>query len=250
MSAARFAGGFLPEYARVLPRVAYRMTASLVVDPRGARRFVHDVLNGMASRLEDPVLGSCAVTDLLPGGEPVVLEGRFQLPSGSETRSLLELAVLGHVCRSLRPAVIFEIGTFIGRTTRLLAQNAGAQCRVVTLDLPRGAVAHDVGCEFAETPEAARIEQAEGDSSRFDFSPWRGRCDFVWVDGNHSYAFAEQDTRTALGLVRPGGWVGWHDYHPTSAWKGVTRAVRRHRAEFARIRHIRGTTIVLAQTSG
>ncbi len=249
-SAMTFVTDFGITYAAVIPRIAYRMTLSCLVDPRGARRFVHDVLDATDLGGEDRVLGSLDIQELFPGDEDVTLKAPWQSSSFGGTCRLLELGCLAHVVKSQEPSVIFEIGTFIGRTTRLFGLNTPPQTRIYTLDLPQDRVPHRIGRDFVGTPEAQRIEQLAGDSRTFDYTPWHGRCDFVWVDACHDYEFVVADTASALRLCRPRGWIGWHDYWHSAPWCGVTRCVRETRGWVERIHHLRGTTIVLAQTGG
>lgn len=157
----------------------------------------------------------------------------------------MEVACLGYLVQSLRPQLIFEIGTFVGRTTRLLAMNAPPNCQIVTLDLPPEQLEHNIGEDYKHTTEASKIKQAYGDSLIFDFSPWCGKCDFVWVDACHDYEYVVSDTQNALKLCRSGGWIGWHDYRHTAWWSGVTRAVRELHRNIQGVRHIRGTTLAL-----
>ena len=56
-----------------------------------------------------------------------------------------------------------------------------------------------------------------GDSMNFDFSPYHGKMDFVFVDANHSYAYVKSDTENAFQMISPRGAILWHDYdfiHP------------------------------------
>ena len=51
----------------------------------------------------------------------------------------------------------------------------------------------------------------------FDYSPYHGRVDFVFIDGNHSIRYVASDTEQALKMLAPGGVILWHDYeqiHP------------------------------------
>lgn len=175
-----------------------------------------------------------------------------------------ELLVLASLVQKLQPRACFEIGTFDGRTTLNLAANAPSDARIVTLDLPPkelGRTSFAVapgdaqfidkpvsGARFHGSPHAARITQVFGDSASFDYAPYEGRMDLVFVDGAHSYEYVKSDTRAALRLLRPtGGMILWHDYS-SPYWKGLTRALnelRREIPELASLRHIRGTTLVV-----
>ena len=73
-----------------------------------------------------------------------------------------------------------------------------------------------VGRRFAGTPQAPRIRQLLGDSTTFDFTPWHGAIDFVFIDACHDYAFAKSDTANALRLA-PRGVIVWSRFPRVSA---------------------------------
>jgi len=109
-----------------MPRVLYRSSLSLLVDPRGAQRFLNQVLDPVDLESDDPVLGSVDVLDLLPGPRrDVHIVGPYYSRCSSDTRLLMELASLARLVHAIKPRLIFEFGTFVGRTTRLLAMNGG-----------------------------------------------------------------------------------------------------------------------------
>jgi glycosyl transferase family 25 len=49
--------------------------------------------------------------------------------------------------------------------------------------------------------------------------------DFVFIDANHSYEFVKQDIEAWLPKVKPGGYIGGHDYSGSDGHKGVVKAV-------------------------
>ncbi len=121
---------------------------------------------------------------------------------------------------------ISEIGTFHGDTAWLQAHNDQA-VQVYTLDLPDPDAADrasyelsdpeyfagwDRGVTFRGTPESARITQLLGDSAVFDFSPYAGAVDLVFIDGSHSYSYVRSDTEAALGMLSNRGVIVWDDY--------------------------------------
>ena len=134
--------------------------------------------------------------------------------------------VLAQIAAMLAPRRVFEIGTNQGRTTALIAMNTPAATEILTLDLPpesalpQGATDHhlvelarrELGIAFRGTEWEARITQLLGDSTRFDFSPYRDSVDLVIVDASHSYPFVASDSWNAFRIVRPGGVVLWDDY--------------------------------------
>lgn len=175
-----------------------------------------------------------------------------------------ELVLLCRLVRAASPATLFEFGTFDGRTSLNLAANAPPGARVYTLDLPREAIGASAaplaapevryadkpvsGARFRGTDATARITQLSGDSGSFDFAPFYGEVDFVFVDASHAYAYVVNDSLHARRMLRGGrGTVVWHDY---ATWDGVTRALndlRRLDRAFAGLRWIEGTTLALLQ---
>jgi predicted O-methyltransferase YrrM len=53
-----------------------------------------------------------------------------------------------------------------------------------------------------------------------------GSLDFVFIDADHSDAAVTDDITHWRSKVRPGGWLGGHDYHPRK-FPGVVSAVNR-----------------------
>jgi hypothetical protein len=133
--------------------------------------------------------------------------------------------------RKVRTA--FEIGTFNGGTTRLIAEAIGDDGQVWTLDLPPAEFdatltadsfhGSDVGCVYRDSDAASKITQILQDSLTFDPSPYQGRCDLVLVDGAHDYAHGLADTRTAFELVASDGLILWDDFQPF--WHGLIRGI-------------------------
>jgi len=140
------------------------------------------------------------------------------------TQTVEGLLFLASLARALDARELFEIGTYNGLTTWCLAENLpGAS--VHTLDLPpeetpsleleRGDHSNRRGFAqrlYQATPPQARVVEHFGDSATFDFTPWRGRCDLVYVDGAHSEPYVRSDTANALEMLSDRGAVVWDDY--------------------------------------
>lgn len=173
-------------------------------------------------------------------GDPrrIVLE---HLPGeGIETR-IEQLAYLALVAAVVQPKTIFEFGTFRGRTALNFALNSPPECRIFTLDLPKdarrevigrskgadGAIIHqsETGVDYQNRDVTDKIEQLFGDSTRFDFRPFYGQVDIVFIDGGHDYDVVRSDTRNALAMVRPGGVVLWDEFANYGDYHDVTRAL-------------------------
>jgi len=175
----------------------------------------------------------------------------------------LELVVIAKLVLQQKPKHALEIGTFDGRTTLNIAANCEEQAIVYTLDLPREEILNTEfpieprdnqfidkeksGTRFAGTTYEKKIVQLYGDSARFDFSPYWGKLDFIFIDGSHSYPYVLNDSKMAFKCLRNGqGLIVWHDYNEE---QGVTQALDElytQTAEFKRLRHIEGTSLAYA----
>lgn len=162
--------------------------------------------------------------ELLPGIELVDVQLRHKielqaLPYG-------EAYVLAAITQILAPQRVFEIGTFTGGGTCLMVEHAPSTCRVFTLDLPPGnrelrlsGIAADppltedtrIGERFRTSKYAPQITQLYGDSATFDFSPYYGEIDFVFIDGAHSADYVRNDTKIAMELLSARGAIIWDD---------------------------------------
>ena len=104
------------------------------------------------------------------------------------------------------------------------------------------------GLRFAGTAYEKQITQLYGDSAAFDFSPYEGKMDVVFVDGAHSAAYVKSDTEVALRLLKPeGGLILWHDYSSYD-WRELTVAMNElyeEHSEFRSMRWVKGPTLVV-----
>lgn len=182
-----------------------------------------------------------------------------------KTDGNVRISELGILCRFARSfteeGVIFEIGTFDGRTALNLSLNAENH-GIITLDLPKehGAplttessdtlyIDKDFSGErFLNNREkfplaVQKIRQVYGDSATFDYSAYAGRCDLFFVDGSHSYAYVLKDSETALHLRSNNGIIIWHDY---GRWRGVTQGLEEIEKNMRLgLRHIAGTSLAV-----
>jgi predicted O-methyltransferase YrrM len=179
--------------------------------------------------------------------------------------SPFELDVISSLVKHFEPRVLFEIGTFDGRTTLNLAAHSRPEARVYTLDLPRAGLeaaglplgTHDrkyidkplSGARFQGADVAYKITQLFGDSATFDFRPYESTVDFMFIDGAHSYHYILNDSRIALRLMRGSGVILWHDYVSSGhcCWPGLVQALdelHAHDPAFRGLKHIAGTALV------
>lgn len=170
-----------------------------------------------------------------------------------------ELLTLGAITRMTAPRLVVEFGTFRGGSTLAIAANMSGG-RVVTVDLDpsqrrthehglgTGLPEFEVGRLFQGSRYAAMIEQRFANTVTFEADDLIGCADLVFVDADHTYEFTRRDTATALSLVRPGGWILWHDYtwEPQhSECAGVTKAVNEFSARHGGCFHVAGTRFAI-----
>jgi len=165
--------------------------------------------------------------------------------------SLEEQYFLVSLCEDCKH--IFEIGTFDGQTSYLLAKNI-PEAYIYTLDLPKN---HDTSFEISEgeksyidkdiigkrfigTPEENRITQLLGDSATFNYGPYIKNMDAIFIDGCHDYVYVRNDTQKSLELVREGGLLIWHDY---LTYASVTKYLDDLSEQYP-LQHIVGSSLV------
>lgn len=88
-------------------------------------------------------------------------------------------------------------------------------------------------CDYLRAKQAVafagdRVTMTRGESTAIAAQHADASLDFVFVDADHSYAGCRADIEAWLPKVRPGGWIGGHDYghqlERNGLW-GVKRAV-------------------------
>ena len=210
-----------PDRARQFPGIVFREYMALVGKERWQSQEIFDLFPELRSQPQRIVL------EHLPG-------------MGVQDR-IDALGYLALICAALRPKTVFEFGTYRGRTALNFALNTPAESRIFTLDIPPDARAtrmghvnqaddwimreSDTGTDYKGRDVSGKIEQLFGDSTQFDFRPFYGQMDVVFVDGGHDYDVARSDTRNALSMLSPGGVIIWDEFANYGDYYGVTRAV-------------------------
>lgn len=224
-------------------------------EPQRVAEFVKDWLRApirFAAKSQVEAVPAVSLPELLPMRQELVstLLSVESLRRGDWNVRLDEEILLGLIVQTLQARRIFEIGTYNGRTTRRLAEDAGEGSQVFTLDLTPDQVDRlngsfrgvQIGEAYRGTPADYRITQLYGDSITFDFSPYRGTMDLVFVDGAHDYPHGLADTRNALTMVRLGGMVLWHDFTPD--WPGLVSGILEG-AQGLPVRRLSGTALAV-----
>jgi hypothetical protein len=229
----------LRDAARGLPALS---VAGLGVLLKRPRQFVE--LHADFLRLRRSVLGR----DLpaITPRELLEFEGCYSVrfgDEGMESNHLEDLLLLKLVAM-MQPRRVFEIGTFIGTRTLFFASQGPADMEIFTLDLPPDAPISEgftdlhmiersrteLGRRFRDTRYAKNVTQLFGDSMSFDFSPYHGSIDLVYIDGSHSYEYVRSDTLNAFSMLRPDGIILWDDYGSVRSEYGTTEYPEKLRA--------------------
>jgi predicted O-methyltransferase YrrM len=244
----------LCNFASLSGYLARRLVVDPLLTPARASSFRSKLQAMRSAETRETMIPVRSLTDL--GLQPgrVVME---LLPFTDGNPTPVELFCLSALVRASNARAIFEIGTFDGTTTLQLALNSPDDAIVWTLDLPAGAIdqthfpvlAEDkpyiekptTGARFTRTQAAGKIRQLFGDSATFSFEPYLDRMDFVFIDGSHSLAYVRSDSARAFSLVRPGGWIVWHDY---GVWPDVTTGLHELAIRLPLV-HLAGTTLVI-----
>ena len=187
---------------------------------------------------------------ILSADSTVVLQA---LPNQTYNVTELELLAISAIVRQRQARVTLEFGTADGRTTLNIAVNAAPGGTVFTLNLPLqqaatagvnadvkdGTLWHDsaghkqdvpVGSHFLNRETPASIVQLWGNSQSFDFAPYLGKCEIVFVDGDHFEPGVSVDCETALTLAdRRDSVVLWHDALRYDVQTALPRLARRDR---------------------
>lgn len=155
-----------------------------------------------------------------------------------------EIAGLFARVAALRPRAVLEIGTNNGGTLFLWCRAAAAGATLVSLDLPGGRFGGGYSAlrapyyrAFADRGQRVRLVRADSHTPAALAAVRRaapGPIDFLFIDGDHSYAGVKQDFETYGPLVRPGGLIAFHDIVPAPAEIGG--GVARFWAELAAAR--------------
>ncbi|MES2631665.1 MAG: class I SAM-dependent methyltransferase [Pseudomonadota bacterium] len=143
--------------------------------------------------------------------------GAYQVES--EFRGLIDWAA------SVQPAVVIEIGTANGAT--LLMWSRVATQHIISIDLPGGI--HGGGYpakkgklfrEFLSDRERVRLDLLRRDSQRPETKAevlglLGGRqADILFIDGDHRLEGVTRDFELWKDIVRPGGFIVFHDVVP------------------------------------
>ena len=144
---------------------------------------------------------------------------------------LNEGRLLFKITKSLKNnSVIIEIGAFKGKSTCFIAEGIGSKnCDFFSIDTWHNDTMQegreDVFAEFLANikPYRDKIEPLRGYSYEVRKNwPQERKIDFLWIDGDHSYAGVKRDIQDWLPLVKKNSFICFHDYRDAP---GVKKAV-------------------------
>ncbi len=162
-----------------------------------------------------------------------------------------------------QPKEVLEIGTYMGHSTRVMAENL-PDAIINTVDLPQNFTVQSdpekklpkddfhlisrriVGREFIGQPVGANIKQHFADTASWDFRN-AGRPTFFFIDGSHTYEYCKSDSEKCFELCKGQGVFLWHDcddLHP-----GVVKFFAEWRRQGRDIKRISGTAIAYWKSS-
>ena len=122
----------------------------------------------------------------------------------------------------LEGAVMVEVGSYTGESAEIFAKS-GSFRKIYCVD-PWSRTPTEAESLFDKRtkpyPEILKLKGRSVAASR-QFS--NASVDFVYIDADHRYSAVKADILAWLPKVKPGGWIGGHDYR--WRFKGVIRAV-------------------------
>jgi predicted O-methyltransferase YrrM len=134
--------------------------------------------------------------------------------------------------QAARSAYIIEIGSWQGRSTRVLGDHTPGQ--VVSIDSFQGIPAQPelqgdklyATCRknLQDLIDIGRVTLLRGSSEHhLPLLATRTQADFIFIDGDHTFENVMRDMKLSWPLLRKGGLFSGHDYG--KHWPGVIQAV-------------------------
>lgn len=188
--------------------------------------------------------------ELFPGSSELILSSKY-IRSHAYNVSFEELLSLATIVAYTKPKIIFEFGTFDGRTTYHLAVNAPIDARVYSIDIQTGWFEFDnrnynekikVGAYVLDNEISSKVTFITGDTKKLDLRKHFNAVDLIFIDGDHSYEGVYQDTLLALKLLKQNGIIVWHDYNLID---GVTNAIIKLNKDLKDLVNIKNTNLAV-----
>lgn len=142
-----------------------------------------------------------------------------------------------------------EVGAFLGKSTSFMAvelSNCKKNIRFDIIDTWEGSAEHQVGADSENPsvvqrtlydnfkrnmkPVAHLINPVQTTSLKAAQNYMDSSLDFVFIDASHDYENVRADIRAWRPKVKPGGFIGGHDFH--DLFPGVIQAVGEETPDF------------------
>jgi len=125
---------------------------------------------------------------------------------------------------------IVEFGSYLGRSTRAMADNT--EGTIWAVDPWNGSYPVETGMnidtyvlpQFKHNlkDHSERVIPVRMPSGNFDL-PFK--IDMLFIDGDHRFESVQKDILWGIRKVRSGGIISGHDYYDKDGWQGVKQAV-------------------------
>jgi predicted O-methyltransferase YrrM len=133
-----------------------------------------------------------------------------------------EILNLLSIIQKMKISTMLEIGTWNGGTLFLFAKIANSDAKIISLDMPGGEFGGGYEkfkipffTSFAKENQKIYLIRASShlDSSlnKVESTLAGRKLDFLFIDGDHSYAGAKKDFEMYSPLVHKGGIIAFHD---------------------------------------
>lgn len=155
---------------------------------------------------------------------PMRVERAFNIPGWMLPTELVWLAYQAQKYRH-----IVEIGSYLGRSTRALADNTqGWVLAVDDFGGPRDVEVtdrKDIYASFLRNIEGVedKVHICREDFDKVNPAEHDPPFDMIFIDGEHNYASVRRDIEKWQPYLSPGGILCGHDFHPR--YKGLVQAI-------------------------
>lgn len=152
--------------------------------------------------------------------------------------SLEELSFLAEIANGLKDnSIIYEIGSFCGKSARVLADNSSESCKIYCIDpwdfkIPlfdmNGKMTEIMIIDKMTFMQFCQNLNDHIETNKVipismkweDYQPGE-YADFIFIDGNHTYEAVKHDILKAMKYIKPNGIIAGHDYN----FEGVQKAI-------------------------
>jgi len=158
--------------------------------------------------------------------EELKLEKAYSILGWMSVGELKLLATIAQKCKS-----IIEIGSYCGKSTRALCDNAPANCKIYTVDpwdyyFNASMRVDNNSFNQFYINLYDHIKSGKLLINRLKWEDYEPKelVDFIFIDGDHTYESVRHDIDKALLHVKQNGIIAGHDYN-VPAFPGVKQAV-------------------------